>query len=85
MEGVLADHGELELQLASAAYDPQRGTSNDLVQAVANAGNDGHHNYQAQFIRQGMVYHRLSTRFAPGAYPKCARSTSMRLAWSRLR
>ncbi len=52
LEGVLVAYVELESQLAAAAYDPQRVTPEDLVQAVANAGNDGRHHYRAQFIRQ---------------------------------
>lgn len=52
LEGVLVAYVELERGLAAAAYDPQRITPDDLVQAVANAGNDGRHHYQAQFIQQ---------------------------------
>ena len=52
LEGVLAAEVELEQGLAAAAYDPNRVTTKDLIQAVAFAGNDGRHHYFARLIKQ---------------------------------
>ena len=52
LEGVIAAEVELGQGLAAAAYDPERVTTEDLIQAVSNAGNDGRHNYFAQLIKQ---------------------------------
>jgi copper chaperone CopZ len=52
LEGVLAADVELEHGLAAAAFDPERVTSEALIQAVASAGNDGRHNYVARLIKQ---------------------------------
>jgi copper chaperone CopZ len=50
LEGVLLADVLLEDCVAVAAYDPNRVTPEDLVQAVANAGNDGRHHYWAQVM-----------------------------------
>ena len=50
--GVFAADVDLAQGLAAAAYDPQQVTTEDLIQAVAGAGNDGHHHYFAQLIQQ---------------------------------
>jgi len=52
LEGVFAADVELEQGLAAAAYDPERVTIEDLIQAVAQAGNDGRHHYFARLIKQ---------------------------------
>lgn len=52
LEGVFAAEVELEQGLAAAAYDPERVTTDDLIQAVALAGNDGRHHYVAQLLKQ---------------------------------
>ena len=52
LEGVFAAEVELSQGLAAAAFDPERVTSEDLIQAVANAGNDGRHHYMARLIKQ---------------------------------
>ncbi|MFQ5410545.1 MAG: heavy-metal-associated domain-containing protein [Anaerolineales bacterium] len=49
--GVLQADIFLEQGLAAAAYDPQQVTVSDLIGAVAGAGNDGRHSYQAQVLR----------------------------------
>lgn len=54
-DGVLMADVYLERGIAKAAYDPQQITTDDLVLAVASAGNDGRHHYQAKFIKQEMV------------------------------
>ncbi len=51
LEGVLLADVQLEMGMAAAAYDPQRVTPEDLVQAVAAAGNDGRHHYAAQVVK----------------------------------
>jgi copper chaperone CopZ len=48
LDGVLVVDVFLEQNVAAAAYDPQRVSPDDLVQAVANSGNDGRHHYQAE-------------------------------------
>jgi len=48
LDGVLLAEVLLEQNIAAAAYDPQRVSPTDLVQAVANSGNDGRHHYQAE-------------------------------------
>jgi copper chaperone CopZ len=52
LEGVFAADVELEQGVAAAAYDPERVTTDDLLQAVAQAGNDGRHHYVAHLIKQ---------------------------------
>jgi copper chaperone CopZ len=52
LEGVIAADVALEQGLAAAAYDPERVTAEDLIQAVAGAGNDGRHHYFARLIKQ---------------------------------
>lgn len=52
LDGVLAAYVQLEQGLAAAAYDPSRVTTQDLIRAVAQAGNDGRHHYFAQIIKQ---------------------------------
>lgn len=50
MDGVLAVQVSLEDGIAAAAYDPGQVSPPSLVQAVADAGNDGRHFYQAQLM-----------------------------------
>ena len=50
LEGVLLADVFLEQGLAAAAYDPQRVNPDDLVNAVAGAGNDGRHRYWAAVL-----------------------------------
>jgi len=52
LEHVLYADVFLEDSLAIAAYDPEYITIDDLVRAVAAAGNDGRHNYQATVLGQ---------------------------------
>ena len=52
LEGVLVADVFLEKGMAVAAYDPARVESSDLVAAVAAAGGDGRHHYQAQLVGQ---------------------------------
>lgn len=52
LEGVLLAEVHLEQGVAAAAFDATKVTPENLVAAVAAAGNDGHHNYQAVFIKQ---------------------------------
>ena len=51
LDGVILAEVYLEHNIAAAAFDPQRLTSEDLTQAVMNAGNDGKHHYQAQVAK----------------------------------
>lgn len=50
LDGVLAVQVSLEEGIAAAAYDPGRVSPPSLVQAVADAGNDGRHFYQAKIM-----------------------------------
>lgn len=52
LDGVIAADVELEQGVAAAAYDPEQVTTDDLLQAVAQAGNDGRHHYVARLIKQ---------------------------------
>jgi copper chaperone CopZ len=52
LDGVLAAEIFLAEGLAVVAYDPTRVEGGDLVAAVAAAGNDGRHHYQAQVVGQ---------------------------------
>lgn len=52
LDGVLLSEIVLEECLAAVAYDPERVTPADLVQAVADAGNDGRHRYAARLLVQ---------------------------------
>ncbi len=45
LDGVLLADVLLDRGLAAAAYDPQQLSPDDLVGAVAGAGNDGRHHY----------------------------------------
>ncbi|GAB4528529.1 MAG: hypothetical protein Fur0018_14670 [Anaerolineales bacterium] len=51
VEGVLLADVQLQMGIAAAAYDPQRVTPETLVQAVAAAGNDGRHHYEAEVVK----------------------------------
>lgn len=42
---------QLTTGMAAAAYDPQRLTPEDLTRAVADAGNDGKHQYWAEVVQ----------------------------------
>ncbi len=50
LDGVILAEVILEQSLALAAYDPERITPDDLMVAVAGAGNDGRHRYWAQLL-----------------------------------
>jgi len=50
LEGVLVADVFLERGVAAAAYDPQRVAPDDLVNAVADSGNDGRHHYRAEVL-----------------------------------
>jgi copper chaperone CopZ len=52
LEGVLMADVFLEEGMAVAAYDPARVETGDLIGAVAAAGGDGRHHYEAQVIGQ---------------------------------
>jgi copper chaperone CopZ len=52
LDGVLLSEVILENGLAAVAYDRGRVTPADLVQAVSEAGNDGHHHYAARVFLQ---------------------------------
>lgn len=52
LEGVLAADVFLAEAMALAAYDPARVETGDLIAAVAAAGDDGRHHYQAQLVGQ---------------------------------
>lgn len=41
----------LERGMATVAYRPEKVAAQDLITAVANAGNDGHHHYQARVLQ----------------------------------
>lgn len=50
LDGVLLVDVFLEQGLAAAAYDPQQLSPATLLEAVANAGNDGRHHYWADVL-----------------------------------
>ena len=50
LDGVLAVEVFLEESMAVAAFDPERVETGELIAAVAAAGGDGRHHYQAQLI-----------------------------------
>jgi copper chaperone CopZ len=52
IDGVLLVEVQLEQGIAAAAFDQNRVNTNDLICAVAAAGNDGRHNYSARLIDQ---------------------------------
>lgn len=52
MDGVLLVEVQLEQGIAAAAFDQNIVNTNDLLLAVAAAGNDGRHNYSAQLLEQ---------------------------------
>lgn len=52
LEHVLFADVFLEKGLAIAAYDPEWISTDDLIMAVAMAGNDGRHNYWAKIVGQ---------------------------------
>ncbi|MBZ0294891.1 MAG: cation transporter [Anaerolineae bacterium] len=51
LDGVLLVEVTLEIGLAAVAYDPAQVEPPDLVHAVAEAGNDGRHRYQAEVVK----------------------------------
>ena len=59
LDGVLTAEIFLADGLAVAAYDPARIVADDLVTAVAAAGNDGRHRYQARMIQRMPAAARL--------------------------
>jgi len=52
VEGVLLSDVFLEKNVAVAAYDPAMVTTEDMLNAVTAAGNDGRHHYEAQLLKQ---------------------------------
>ena len=50
LDGVLLANVFLEEGITVVAYDPDQVAVGDLVMAVASAGNDGRHHYQARGI-----------------------------------
>lgn len=50
LDGVLVADVHLERGVAVVAFDPKRAGLDNLLTAVAAAGNDGRHNYQAQSL-----------------------------------
>lgn len=50
LDGVLLADVFLENGMAAVAYNPEQVFPNDLVRAVAAAGNDSRHYYQAQVM-----------------------------------
>lgn len=55
-QGVLYADVDLEYGVATVAYDPEQMTADDLVTAVADVGNGGHHLYQARVWRSLPAY-----------------------------
>ncbi len=51
IDGVLLADVNLGMNIAAAAYDPERVTPEDLTQAVTDAGNDGRHHYVAEVVK----------------------------------
>lgn len=51
-DGVLLAEIGLEQGVAAVAFDEERVSPAALVEAVAAAGNDGRHHYEAKLIRQ---------------------------------
>lgn len=52
LEGVLFAEVQLEDSIAVAAYDPIHVTPENLLAAVAGAGNDGRHHYGATLLQE---------------------------------
>ena len=52
LDGALMVEVQLQQSVAVVAYDPDQVTTENLLQAVAGAGNDGRHHYEAQVLRQ---------------------------------
>ena len=50
LEGVYGVDVYLNMALAEVSYDREKLTANELVSAVARAGNDGRHEYRAELI-----------------------------------
>jgi copper chaperone CopZ len=53
LDGVIQSGVFLEHALAAVVYDPARVDVADLLQAVSDAGSDGHHHYEATFLAYG--------------------------------
>lgn len=51
LDGVLLADVHLQNAVVSVAYDPENVTLAKLITAVANAGNDGRHHYEAQILQ----------------------------------
>lgn len=51
-DGVLLAEIQLEQGVAAVAFDDERVTAEALLAAVAAAGNDGRHHYEAKLISQ---------------------------------
>lgn len=58
--GVLFADVDLTRSMAVVAFDPHQVIPDDLTTAVANAGNDGRHHYQA-FVMQTMPAQEVFT------------------------
>jgi copper chaperone CopZ len=52
LDGVLFAEIYHEWGMAAVAFDPTRISTTALVEAVAAAGNDGRHHYEAKLLRQ---------------------------------
>ena len=52
LDGVSFAEISLDTHLAGVLYDPHQVTPSNLVGAVAAAGNDGFHQYRAEFLAQ---------------------------------
>jgi copper chaperone CopZ len=51
VEGVLLADVQLQMGVAAVVYDPQCANPDTLVQAIAAAGNDGRHHYEAEVVK----------------------------------
>jgi len=60
VDGVLSADVKLEQGVVAAAYDPEQVDTSDLINAVSLAGNDGHHNYQANVLQTTAAPQALS-------------------------
>jgi copper chaperone CopZ len=52
LEDVLLVEVNLQPPVVVVAYRPDRVTTEDLLQAIAGAGDDGRHRYEAQMLQQ---------------------------------
>ncbi len=52
LEGVLLSDVFLQRGVAVAAYNPEMVTTEDLLNAITGAGNDGRHHYSAELLKE---------------------------------